>query len=293
MPNIRHHFIRRLFILSLRGTVLWRRSNPLFNEKIASSGVALLAMTLLLAACASLTGISATEPPQPSDTPPPTATIVWFPPSATPTPEALPTPTATPNMSPGIGAATLQDDFSDDKAWDTVNSDQASAILQNHHLILAVQPGVSVASLRRDVIFTDFYAEITVDIGLCRTDDTYGLLIRANGNSFYRYVFSCNGIVQVERIKSGTRILIANPIASGDVPPGAPGQVQIGLWAVGGEMRLFLNHHYQFTVNEKTFPSGAFGVFAQSKGDTPVTITFSNFNVYAVNYIPLTFTPAP
>jgi hypothetical protein len=97
----------------------------------------------------------------------------------------------------------------------------------------------------------------------------------------------------VERVKSGTRLLIANPSASGDAPLGAPGNVKIGLWAVGGEMRLFLNDRFQFTVNERTFPSGEFGVFVQSKGNTPVTITFSDLNVYEVNYIPPTLTPAP
>jgi hypothetical protein len=196
-------------------------------------------------------------------------------------------------MNPGIGQSLLKDDFTDSKVWDTVTSDQASAIIQNKHLILAIQPGVSIASLRRGVIFKNFYAEITVDIGLCRTDDTYGLIIRSTGTSFYRFVFTCNGTVQVERVKSSTRLLIANPIASGDAPLGAPGEVKIGIWAVGGEMRLFLNDRFQFAVKERTFPSGAFGVFAQSKGDTPVTITFSNLNVYDVNYIPPTLTPTP
>jgi hypothetical protein len=97
----------------------------------------------------------------------------------------------------------------------------------------------------------------------------------------------------VERIKSGTRLSLFNSIASGDAPLGAPGEVKIGIWAVGGEMRLFLNGRFQFSVIEKTFPSGAFGVFAASKGDTPVTITFSDLTVYDVNYIPPTRTTVP
>jgi hypothetical protein len=58
-------------------------------------------------------------------------------------------------------------------------------------------------------------------------------------------------------------------------------------------MRLFLNDRYQFSIIERTFPSGAFGVFAQSKGDTPVTVSFSDLKVYAVSYIFPTKTPAP
>src|SRR5215510_2146901 len=125
-----------------------------------------------LTACQPFNSTSATEPPLPSDTPLPTSTIVWFPASATPTLETIPTYTATPEMNPGIGARILEDDFTDNKIWDTVTSEQASVIIQNKHLILAVQPGVIIASLRHDVTLKDFYAEITAHIGLCRLDDT-------------------------------------------------------------------------------------------------------------------------
>jgi len=196
-------------------------------------------------------------------------------------------------MNPGIGQAIFTDNFSDQKLWDTVDSTQASAIIKDKHLTLAVDPGVSIASLRRDVTLRNFYAEITARIGLCRADDNYGIIVRATGDSFYRFILSCNGLVRVERIKSGVRLNLSEPVPSGDVPLGAPGEVRIGMWAVGAEMRLFLNDRFQFTITEKTFPSGAFGVFAQSKGDTPVTITFSDLKVYDVNYIAPTRTPSP
>ena len=248
---------------------------------------------LLLAACLPLSATPAAEPPLPSDTPPATPTIIWFPPSATPTPNAIPTYTATPQMSPGIGSLILTDTFTDKKAWDIVTSEEASVILKEKRLTLAVEPAVSVASLHRDMPLGNFYAELTARIGLCRADDTYGILIRAIGNSFYRFNLSCSGWITVERVKSGERIALLEPTASGDVPLGPPGEVEIGIWAAGGEMRLFLNGRYQFSVFEKTFPSGAFGVFVKSNGDTPVTVTFSDFRVYDVNYTPPTSTPLP
>jgi len=247
----------------------------------------------ILTACLPLNSIPATEPPLPSDTPPPTQTIIWFPPSATPTLNAIPTYTATPEMNPGIGKQIINDNFSNKTIWDTVESNQASAIIKNKHLTLAVEPGVSIASVRRAVTLSDFYAEITARISLCRADDNYGILIRVTGSSFYRFVFSCNGLVHVERIKDSVRLSIYEPVASGDIPLGAPGEVRIGVWAVGGEMRLFLNGRYQFSVVEKTIPSGAFGVFAQSRGDTPVTVMFSDLKVYEVDYAAPTQTPVP
>jgi len=204
-----------------------------------------------LNACISLNPIPATDPPPPTDTPLPTSTIIWFPASATPTLKVVSTYTATPETRPGIGQELITDNFSNGKLWDTAISDQASAIIKDKHLTLAVEPGVSVASLRRDVNLGNFYAEITARIGLCRADDNYGIIIRSSGASFYRFVFSCNSLVHVERVKSSTRLIIYNPVPSGDLPPGAPGEVQIGMWAVGSEMRLFLNGRYQFSVSEK------------------------------------------
>jgi hypothetical protein len=247
----------------------------------------------ILVACLPLNQLPVAEPSLPTDTPLPTGTIIWFPPSATPTLKVAATNTSTPETRPGIGSELITDNFSDEKLWDTVTSSQASATIKNNHLTLAVEPGVSIASLRRAINFGNFYAEITARIGLCRAEDNYGIIIRAIGDSFYRFVFSCGRMIHVERVKSSTRLIIFNPVISGDVPPGAPGEVQIGIWAVGSEMRLFVNGRYQFSVSEKTFPNGAFGVFAQSKGDTPVTVTFSDLKVYDVNYIAPTQTRSP
>jgi len=267
-------------------------SNLFANIEIASS-LSLLAMTLILNACLPLNSTLATEQPRPTETALPTATIDWFPASATPTLNAVPTYTATPEMNPGIGSEVITDDFSDPSLWDTVISNQASATIKDHHLTLAVEPGILITSLRRDVTLGDFYAEITARIALCRADDNYGIIIRSTGDSFYRFIFSCNGLIHAERIKSSVRLPLSELIASGDVPMGAPGEVRIGMWAVGSEMRLFLNGRYQFSMIEKTFPSGAFGVFAQSKGDSPVTVTFSDLKVYDVNYSAPTMTPSP
>lgn len=248
---------------------------------------------ILLTSCLPANETPSTATPLPSDTPHPTQTIVWFPPSATPTLQTFPTPTALPDMSPGIGAVTLSDDFSEKSSWDTAVSDQGSAAISRNRLTLAVQPGIYLASLRRDITLGNFYAEITARTSLCRAEDNYGIIVRSVGSSFYRFVLSCNGFIHVERIFNGTRLIIYESVPSGDAPLGAPGEVQIGLWAVGNEMRLFLNERFQFSITDKSFPSGALGVFARSMGDTPVTVTFSDLTVYDVDYVAPTRTPQP
>ena len=248
---------------------------------------------LLLTSCLPSEPVSPTETPLPSDTPLPSPTIVWFPPSATPTLLTVPTYTATPEMSPGIGAVLLTDDFSNDLIWDIASSDQGSAAIGRNRLSLAAQPGVYLASFRRDVVLSDFYAEITARPSLCRGDDSYGVIIRSTGDSFYRFTLTCNSMISAERYRSSVRLLMQSPTPSGDAPPGAPGEVRIGMWAFGNEMRLFLNGRFQFSITDPSTPSGAFGVFARGAGDTPVSVIFSDLIVYDVDYIAPTRTPMP
>jgi hypothetical protein len=252
----------------------------------------LLALALLLAACLPLDMTLPTETPRPPSTALPTPTIVWFPPTATATLITFPTLTATPPMSPGIGEVMLEDDFSDDDVWDTAASDHGSATIGRNRLTLTVQPGYYLSSMRRELPLSDFYAEITARPSLCRGDDNYGLIIRGVGGFFYRFSLSCNGQVWAERISGGTKLGIHEPVASGDAP-GAPGEVRIGIWAVGSEMRLFLNGRFQFSVTEGTFPIGALGMYVRSTGETPVTVTFSGLTVHEVDYILPTKTPMP
>ena len=255
-----------------------------------ASSLSLLAIT---AACMPANTTPPTATPTATDSPLPTQTIVWFPPSATPTLQTFSTHTATPEMNPGIGAVTLSDDFSDESAWDTAVSDQGSAAISRNRLTIVVQPGIYLASLRHDITLGNFYAEITARTSLCRAEDNYGIIVRSVGSSFYRFVLSCNGFVHVERIKNGTKLIIYEAVPSGDAPLGAPGEVRVGMWAVGSETRLFLNGRFQFSITEKSFSSGAFGVFARSMGDTPVTVTFSDLTVYDVDYAFPTRTPSP
>lgn len=96
---------------------------------------------LALVSCLPVNLAPPTETPIPTETAIPTETIVWFPASATATQLSVPTYTGTPDMSPGIGRLTLEDDFSDDEVWDIATSDSGSASIHKNRLTLAVQPG--------------------------------------------------------------------------------------------------------------------------------------------------------
>lgn len=252
-------------------------------------------MTLLLTSCAFTDNLNATPTPIIlTETPLPTSTTVWFPPSVTPSPAAYSTYPPTPEMRPGIGITFLTDDFSNKTQWDTATSDQGSAAIEDNKLILAAQGKVYLMSLRHDLSLDDYYAEITARPSLCRGDDTYGVLVRANAVAYYRFALSCNGTTGAERISVGTRQLLQSPLPSGDVPPGSPGEARIGIWAVGRDIRLFLNGRYQFSINDGSNPIGTIGVFVNSAGDSPLIVTFSDLTIQRVNFTaPIVSTPKP
>jgi hypothetical protein len=252
-------------------------------------------MTLLISSCAVMDAWNATPTPIIlTETPQPTPTIDWFPASATPTLGALSTQKPpTPEMRPGLGTTILTDEFSDPSLWDTATSDQASAEMDNNRLNLSAQSKVYMISLRHELTASDYYAELTARPSLCRDDDSYGLLVRANALAYYRFSLSCNGNVFAERISGIKHESLQEPLPSGDVPRGAPGEVRIGVWAVGSEMRLFLNGRYQFSVSSSNYPSGTIGVFVNSAGETPAVVSFSRLSLQEVDYSPPTVTPMP
>ena len=152
---------------------------------------------------------------------------------------------------------------------------------------------VRSASLRHDTLLTDYYAELTAQPSLCKGEDSYGVLIRANGGSYYRFALACDGTIRAERVNNSVRLVLQKPIPSGDVPPGAPGNVRIGIWVVGNEMHLFLNGRFQFSINDPSFPIGTIGVFVRSAGETATVVSFSDLVIQEVNYIFPTPTATP
>jgi len=245
----------------------------------------ILVTTFFLASCSPLDASRITATPaQATQTPILTPTIVWFPPSATPAPATVATQPATPEMHPGLGPTILTDRFSSDRLWDTAVDALGSVAIDRNRLTLASQPGVYLISFRSGQTFTDFYAEITAKPSLCRAGDSYGFLVRGSAVAYYRFALACNGMVRADRISVDTRRPLQEPVLSGDVPPGAPGEVRIGVWAAGSELRLFLNGRFQFSITDVNYPSGGLGVFTQSTGDTPVTVTFSELVVRDVDY---------
>lgn len=239
--------------------------------------------TLLLASCSALerATLGTATPPPPTPTPLLSPTPVWFPPTDTPTPSALTLPTATPDYLPGLGETLYTDDFTDPANWSN-----GKDYISNARLILAAEPDVYRMSLHQKLLVTDFYAEITANLNLCRGADEYGFLVRAVPSAYYRFGLNCNGEIKADRVTNGARTPLKLPYLTSAAPRGVPAEVQIAVWAVGREMRFFLNGRYQFSVSDPVMSGGSLGVYVRASADSPITVSFSDLVVRRVNANP-------
>jgi hypothetical protein len=236
-----------------------------------------------------------TNTPVPTATETITPTIVWFPPTFTPTPLTTRINQPTPDLRPGLQPVLLEDDFSQPGAWQTFKTNAGVVAYGKKELSIAVSaPKMTLSSLRSGPVLTDFYLQMKTAPSLCRGTDTYGLLLRASSTiDGYRLMLACNGQIRLERIKAGQVIPLQDWVPSGQVPPGAPLEVTVGVWFVQSEVRIFINDIYQFSVRDPVFPSGKIGVFARSAGDTPLTVVFSELTVQRVVAVLPSITPTP
>lgn len=246
----------------------------------------LLAATLALVSCSGGVIVLPTYTPSPSETP--TSTIVWFPATETPTGLPSPTPFPTPEGAPGRGELLFEDTFDEPELWNTSSSSWASAVVTNNRLVLSIdgQGPLSIVSLRSEPSLGDFYAEATAIVSLCRAEDRYGMVFRTQpGENYYRLALNCNGQVRLERGRGGSVSPLTEWLSSGDVSFGAPANVRLGVWMVGSEMRLYLNDNLQFTVRDPILRTGTLGFFVYANGSSPVTVAFSDLQVYSVFYV--------
>lgn len=213
-----------------------------------------------------------------------TATIIWFPPTATFTPYPTPALTPTPNQLAGIGEVLLEDDFSTAEMWSLTSNEEGGVALSKNELTIAIQAGKAYFySIRQEPVLSDFYAEISASPSLCKGADEYGLLLRVSETGdYYRFSLSCDSQVRLDRVIGAGASSPQPWLLSGDVPPGAPSISRLGVRAEGSEMRFFVNGQYQFTVNDPMLSEGRLGIFARSTGENAVTINFSNLVIHAL-----------
>lgn len=237
-----------------------------------------------------------TQTLQPSLAPTQTATIDWFPATATPTSAPVFTPTIVPTPQLGLSTSLLEDDFSDQNAWDRLKVNAGSVAFGKNELTIAIAESKALlAGMRHSPEMSNFYLEITASPSLCRAADSYGLLLRASDpKNGYRWLISCDGQTRVERLQNGYIVMLQEWVPSLQIRPGSPSEAHLAVWMNGKEMRFYIEGIEQFTVSDPVYTTGYVGVFARAAADPPLTVNFSSLSITAVDpaLLPLpTLTP--
>jgi hypothetical protein len=253
--------------------------------KILATLLAWVAVTLL-SGCLPL---AAPLPPEPSNTPlPPTATytptIVWFPPTATYTPLPTSTLSITPTLDtrPGYGNLIYADDFHNAGRWTMGRTAAGSVALGKSELSLVVtQPRGYLYSIQQEAALGDFYLEITASPSICRGEDEYGLLVRmASQQDYYRFGANCRGEARVDRLIGAAASSPQPPAPNGAIPPGAPSETRLAVWALGKELRFYANGQYLFSVRDPVLLHGGLAVYTRAASQDSMTVNFSDLKVY-------------
>jgi len=218
----------------------------------------------------------------PTLTPSLTPTPVWFPATATPTPLPTPLRSPTPDMRPSVGDVLLENAFESETAWHTYTGTIGKISFIDDHINLAInQPSGMIYAFRESTNFADVYAEITAKVNLCGGSDEYGLMLRVTSPRIdhYRIALTCSGEVKVVRVYGGRSVVLHPAESFPEVPVGFPGESVLGVWAANGELRIFLNGLFLFSVSDPVISEGAIGVYVRTSGDDPISVNFSQLEV--------------
>ncbi len=236
---------------------------------------------------------SITPPPSPTTVPsatqavPPTET-----PTETPTPDGSPSPTPPP-LAPddprtGINLASpdLTDDFSQRFKWYEF-SDTASAtnLVEDGHL--KAVDNLADAYIwwsTTDSQAEDVYAEISAAAGTCSGRDSAGIAVRVNGTNFdqgYTLDFSCDGSFRLRKfITEAAPVTLIDWTESAEIAKGPNTTNRLGLLAKGSKLYVFANSKLVGQIEDASYASGTFGLYASGVNTAPLTVTFDDFAVW-------------
>ena len=239
-------------------------------------------------------------PPQltfPSNTPPPSATTHTTPsPIATETPTDIPTdvPTAIPldeddpRFGLNLSAPDYWDDFNSDVTWVGPNFEGAANLtIDGMHRTTDYLADSFLwwSTTIPDIDAGNIYVEVTASVGECTGKDAYGLAVRVepeNRDSGYMLEFSCDGAFRLRKLAAGTIQTLYDWTMSLSIANDGSSNT-MGLLAIGNKLYPVANGEVLTEVEDSTFFSGNYGLYANAQETPGLTITFDNFKLWYVN----------
>lgn len=230
-----------------------------------------------------------TAEPTETSTSSPTATDI---PTETPTPDFTPTETvpATPDPDENLGGIRFEEKFDGGSGWGWtyieegvvtfgIDSGGVLATFQDSNQGWRISLGPDNFSAG------DQRAQLTVRALICGDQDEWGFLFRSaftEDEKFNGYIFklNCAGQVRVEKLVENQSSVLLGWVPVEGVKTGAGGENTLMIWALGEEMRFYVNDVYVDTLIDSTYQSGEYGIFAQDKTNGNAEFLFIAMRVY-------------
>jgi hypothetical protein len=239
-------------------------------------------------------------PPQlafPTSTAPPSATPIVTPsPIATETPTEDPTevPTAIPldeddpRFGLNLSAPDYWDDFNSDITWVGPSFEGASNItIEGVHRATDYLADSFLwwSTTIPDIDAGNIYVEVSAEVGDCSGRDAYGLAVRVdpeNRDSGYLLEFSCDGAFRLRKLFAGSIQTLYDWTVSLSIANDGSSNT-MGLLAVGNQLYPVANGEVLAQVEDSTFFSGNYGLYANAQETPGLTVIFDNFKLWYVN----------
>ncbi len=217
----------------------------------------------------------------------PSPTIDWFP--ATPTQTFIPMTSPTPQPAregelAGITEILVDDDFTDERLWQNLQSESGNVAFGTQNLSLAVaRQEATLASISQHLLPPNFYLEMTVQTSLCEPFDRFGILFwHESTNDFYRLQLTCAGQYRLDLIQGGQEFVLRDWEPASQMALAAPATNRLGLWIHESQLQFYINDVFQFEELIEQNRSGPLGVFARTVMGEAMTVRFSDLQAYRV-----------
>ena len=130
---------------------------------------------------------------------------------------------------------------------------------------------------------SNFYAEITAHPSECPSGQgTYGLVFHYEDESHFRaFVVWCSGLFSAFERTEASR---ANLLIEGALPQGldiSMGDHRIGVLANNNTLKFFVDDYEIGHIGMAEFPAGDIGPYVESTGSQPISILFTDLNIYS------------
>jgi len=233
----------------------------------------------------------------PSSTPPPSATPVVTPSATTPAteieqPTDVPTPLPLDEDDPRFGlnlsAPDYRDDFNSDLTWVGPNFEGASNITAGgvHRATdYLADSFLWWSTTIPDIDAGNIYVEIQAKVEDCKGKDAYGLAVRVEPDqrdSGYLLEFSCDGAFRVRKLFVGTIQTLQDWTFSDSISSDGSSNI-MGFLAIGNQLYPVANGEVLTQVEDTTFFSGNYGLYANAQETPGLTVVFDVFKLWYVS----------